>query len=359
MTASQTCLVLHDNSAEAGQIRKLLQGLRGYRFGHIDKVRAEEVAASDDLLVVVDLAAKDIVSRLKRLPLRNHGVNSRHVFAIRQGSRREAVQASALGATATVTLPLTIAAIATAFGAGRPKASRLWLDEPEPLATGLTRASEMVSTLLAPNLVVGPGFDHALTRCAEAISQAIEEMGIGAWLRAVRGHHSHTFRHCLLVAGHTAAFGQQLQFSRRDRNLLLVAGLLHDVGKSEIPLEILDKPGRLDDDEMTLMRTHSGRGYDLLKASGEVGTDVLDVVRHHHEMLDGSGYPDRLIDKQIGDLVRLATIADIYSALVETRAYKTPMPPMQAWTCLKDMGPRLDQPLVDAFRPIAVASAQG
>ena len=107
-----------------------------------------------------------------------------------------------------------------------------------------------------------------------------------------------------------------------DQRRLARAALLHDVGKAFIPVTILDKPGALTPEEMEEMRQHPRRGYDALSAQGGFPPEMLDVVLHHHEFLDGTGYPNGLSGKQISDIVRVTTIMDIYAALVEKRAYR-------------------------------------
>ena len=133
--------------------------------------------------------------------------------------------------------------------------------------------------------------------------------------------------------------------------------MLHDVGKAKIPLAILNKPGRLTDEELSVMRTHAAAGYELLRQQGQYGADVLEVVLRHHELLDGSGYPDGLAGPQINDLVRLVTICDIYAALIERRPYKPPMPPARAFNILQEMGQKLEGALVHAFAWVAESSA--
>ena len=107
-----------------------------------------------------------------------------------------------------------------------------------------------------------------------------------------------------------------------DQRRLARAALLHDVGKAFIPVAILDKPDALTQEETDEMREHPRRGYEALAAQGGFPPEMLDVVLHHHEFLDGTGYPDGLSGKQISDIVRLTTIVDIYAALVENRAYR-------------------------------------
>jgi HD-GYP domain-containing protein (c-di-GMP phosphodiesterase class II) len=135
-----------------------------------------------------------------------------------------------------------------------------------------------------------------------------------------------------------------------------MAATLHDVGKARIPLSILDKPGRLDPVEDEIMKRHPVIGYELLKDLSGISAEVLDGVRHHHEYLDGSGYPDGLTAEGISDLVRLLTISDIFAALVEQRPYRPPMSREAAYKVLCGMEGKLEGSLVKAFRKVALAA---
>jgi HD-GYP domain-containing protein (c-di-GMP phosphodiesterase class II) len=130
--------------------------------------------------------------------------------------------------------------------------------------------------------------------------------------------------------------------------------MFHDIGKAKIPLAILDKPGRLDDNERALIEMHPVAGFDVLKANSAISPEILDAVRHHHEYLDGSGYPDALCAESISDIVRVLTIADIFAALIEQRTYKPTMPREKAYEILRGMHGKLEKPLVDAFRDVAL-----
>jgi HD-GYP domain-containing protein (c-di-GMP phosphodiesterase class II) len=135
-----------------------------------------------------------------------------------------------------------------------------------------------------------------------------------------------------------------------------MAATLHDIGKARIPLAILDKPGRLDPAEEATMQLHPVIGYNVLKARGDIAPDVLDAVRHHHEYLDGTGYPDGLHGSRIADMVRLLTISDIFAALIEARSYRAPMPRERAYRILQDMERKLEPALVRAFEQVALSA---
>jgi putative nucleotidyltransferase with HDIG domain len=216
----------------------------------------------------------------------------------------------------------------------------------------------------AANRTIAEAFDAA--RCGAPISlasveagtaailEAVSECGIRTWLEIVSRYDQQLYQHSLSVAGYAAAFGDGLTLSWADQMRLARAALLHDIGKSRIPLAILNKPGRLTPDEMAVMRTHPSVGADLLGAQEEFDPTLLAVVRHHHEMLDGSGYPDGLSAGDIPDLVRLVTICDIHSALTERRAYRNPLPHEAAHEIMRDMGAKLDVDLLRAYRSAVV-----
>ena len=184
----------------------------------------------------------------------------------------------------------------------------------------------------------------------------IAQDGLSAWLDNVRRYHEGTFQHCLLVTGVAIGFALETKFAEPDIKRLGIAATLHDVGKAQIPLSILDKPGRLDPAEDEIMKRHPVLGYELLKDIPGISLEVLDGVRHHHEYLDGSGYPDGLPAGQITDLVRLLTISDIFAALIESRPYRPPMSRRDAYKILCDMDSKLEMPLVKAFRPVALVA---
>ena len=151
-------------------------------------------------------------------------------------------------------------------------------------------------------------------------------------------------------------FAQHLGMREEDQRRLTRAALLHDVGKAFIPVAILDKPGTLTDEEMAVMRKHPRLGYEALAAQGGFPPEMLDVVLHHHEFLDGSGYPDGLRGDQISDIVRLMTIVDIHAAMVEKRAYRLPFTHIKAFAIMEQMGDKLDQHLLQVFRPVALGT---
>jgi putative nucleotidyltransferase with HDIG domain len=192
-----------------------------------------------------------------------------------------------------------------------------------------------------------------------SVIDAVAEGGIRQWLEVVWTYDDLTYQHCLLVTGLATEFALTLNFSESDCTRLVKAALLHDVGKARIPLGILTKPAALTRDEMDIMHTHVRIGYELLRDQGDYDPEILEVVLRHHEMLDGSGYPDGLVGSQIPDLVRLVTICDVYAALIERRSYKKPLEPKRAFKIIEEMIGKLEGALVRAFALVAELSAAG
>ncbi len=132
----------------------------------------------------------------------------------------------------------------------------------------------------------------------------------------------YTYMHSVAVCGLMVALARQLNLSEEETRQAGLAGLLHDIGKAAISNEVLNKPGALTDEEFDLVKLHPQRGYDILLA-GKVSDKVaLDVCLHHHEKVDGTGYPDGLKDKEISLFARMGAVCDVYDAVTSNRPYK-------------------------------------
>jgi putative nucleotidyltransferase with HDIG domain len=275
------------------------------------------------------------------------------VFAVDDGARRQTMQAGALGATTFITRPVTGKALLEKLmgdvGALVGETADLELDQSHGVAAGI----DALQSIFAAVGLGKPIDSVRLDRASEAVVSQLQSGGLAQWVDIVRMHHSQTYQHCLLVTGIATAFACHLGFSRADRNKLALAGLLHDVGKASIPIAILEKPGPLDEGELAVMRQHPEFGFAALKSAAGLEADVLDMVLHHHEYLDGSGYPHGLRGSEVSDLARLMTISDIFGALLERRSYKDPLSGPAAYKVLQKMGAKLDPDVTRAFAPIA------
>ena len=168
-------------------------------------------------------------------------------------------------------------------------------------------------------------------------------------LARIKTADEYTFMHSVAVCALMVGLARQMGLNDEATQQAGLAGLLHDLGKAHIPLAILNKPGKLSDAEFALMRGHPGAGHALLQGQG-LPAPVLDACLHHHEKIDGTGYPHRLPAEQITTLARMAAICDVYDAITSDRPYKAGWDPaeslrrMAEWT--RD---HLDQRLYQAF----------
>jgi putative nucleotidyltransferase with HDIG domain len=187
------------------------------------------------------------------------------------------------------------------------------------------------------------------------IAECLNESSIGSWLEAVKQHDSYTYRHSMIVSGVAVAFAMQLGMRNADVQRIATGALMHDIGKVHIPLKILDKPGKLSPSERAEINKHPGYGFEILRKDSQFDDEVLDIALHHHELLDGRGYPEGLAGDQISDLVRIITVVDIFSALIDKRPYKETIPADEAYQILLDMDGKLDMDILKAFKPTALA----
>jgi putative nucleotidyltransferase with HDIG domain len=312
----------------------------------------------DAAVVSADLKNADSIAALKELSAKFKGAK-RKIYILDQKARLQAAQAYALGATHVLFNPVTTGSLLRVLA--DPSAPNKFPEETsrekEQGARGAASASAASLASLFTAVQRGQAIDITDAKlAARTISDSVAEEGLTEWLTTVRRHHEGTYQHCLLVTGTAVAFGLKLGLAKADIERLHSAAMFHDIGKARIPLAVLDKPGRLDPQERAIIETHPAAGYDILKASHGISPEILDVVRHHHEFLDGSGYPDKLCAGSITDLVRIMTISDIFAALIEDRRYKPPMPRPQAYEILCGMNGKLEAPLVKAFREVALNS---
>ncbi len=340
-----------DNPAKLAAIRAVIEP----KFPVTSELLGGTTAQRGDvqaLVVKADLRTIENICAIKKIINSLRKVRTR-IFLIDETAHLHVSQAYALGAT-RVLLGSTNQARLLA------ELAELVAGSSSPIAElqGAQAAAAVGEAALASMftaVATGMPIDVQSTKSAgHYIADSIAEHGLSDWLMTVRRHHEGTYQHCLLVTGVAIDFGLSLGVAKADLERLYSAAIFHDVGKAKIPLAILDKPGRLDDQERMLIETHPAAGYDVLKGNGQISAEVLDAVRHHHEYLDGSGYPDGLCAESITDIVRILTISDIFAALIEHRRYRAPMSREDAYDILQSMNGKLEKPLVAAFRDVAL-----
>ena len=260
-------------------------------------------------------------------------------------NRRALVQAHALGATAVLPRPVTVEAVRRIIfpksetGGGADRQSEVRSPPAETLGTrSIAAAAVLLDQVFSACVDGGPIDASALRHTAALVGPAIQQISLAAWLDLVRRHHTGTYRHILQVMGIAVCFGQAISLREDDIDRLALGALLHDIGKCWAPEALLDKPGKLTETEFTIVKRHSFDGWAALRtAELALDDEVCDMVLHHHEYVDGSGYPDGLVGAAIHPLTRILTVCDIYGALIEERSYRPPIPPLRALSILEEM----------------------
>jgi putative nucleotidyltransferase with HDIG domain len=159
----------------------------------------------------------------------------------------------------------------------------------------------------------------------------------------------YTYMHSVAVCALMTALARELKLTDAEVKQAGLAGLMHDMGKAGIPLEILNKPGSLSDNEFHVVREHPKLGYDMLLKANISDPVTLDVCLHHHEKIDGSGYPEKLSSDQISLFAKMGGICDVYDAVTSTRAYKPAWDPGIALKRMASWSGHFDPVVFKAF----------
>ncbi len=195
-------------------------------------------------------------------------------------------------------------------------------------------------------------FTEVKSNCQSLVT-AVENNDFKSILEGVRSHDDYTYAHSMRVATLLTLLGHAAGFKNDDQLLLSSGGLLHDVGKMNIPHNILNKPGRLTEDEFEIMKSHVTETVDYLDTVDNIPKAVYIIAEQHHEKIDGSGYPYGLKGKELNELARMAAIVDVFSALTDRRIYKPAMPAEKAMSIMtEEMGGHLDMHYLKLFKAI-------
>ncbi|MCY4753232.1 HD-GYP domain-containing protein [Pelomonas aquatica] len=168
-------------------------------------------------------------------------------------------------------------------------------------------------------------------------------------LARLKTRDDYTYMHSVAVCGLMVSLARQMGMGDAEAREAGLAGLLHDVGKMQMPLEVLNKPGSLTDAEFSVMRSHPERGWELLKEGAKVPATALDVCLHHHEKIDGTGYPHKLAGEQISLLARMGAVCDVYDAITSTRPYKAAWDPAGSLQRMAQWKGQFDPAVFQAF----------
>ncbi|PKO42875.1 MAG: phosphodiesterase [Betaproteobacteria bacterium HGW-Betaproteobacteria-22] len=225
-------------------------------------------------------------------------------------------------------------------GQARPKAKRITADEERTRARQVISASKKAVTSMFNDARMGKAIK------VEAAMQFVDDIAAsvsrneGALVSLVRlkTKDEYTYMHSVAVCALMVALANELGLSEAETKQAGLAGLLHDIGKAAIPMDVLNKPGALTEDEFTLVKLHPERGHAMLLQANITDAVTLDVCLHHHEKMDGKGYPHQLKADEISLFARMGAVCDVYDAITSNRPYKAGWEPgvslqrMAQWT---------------------------
>lgn len=221
-----------------------------------------------------------------------------------------------------------------------PRASQAW-SKTQTFVEQITRDIEQ-------------GNDLNLEDARPVIRECVESIKANAsamfWMSRIKSRDAYTAEHCLRVAIFTVAFARFMGMPDDDLEIAGLCGLLHDLGKLKVPEGILNKPGALSPEEYAIMQQHTTFGFELLKSDPGLDPIIGDVTRHHHERMDGRGYPQQLQEWQISRFARMVSIVDAFDAMTSDRCYRDGIPASDAIRVLyRNRGRQFDADMVEAF----------
>lgn len=250
----------------------------------------------------------------------------------------------------------TYTAPVVAAGAGETPARRAVAARPD-LASELTRARnicqegrdavEAMFREVRMGRMVEPA---AMLPLAEEITASVDRHpGALISIARLKTADDYTYLHSVAVSALMVGLARQFGLDDDQCREAAMGGLLHDMGKARMPLEILNKPGRLTEEEYAVMQTHPEEGERLLRDSGLENATVLHMVRHHHEKYDGGGYPAQLPAEATPLLTRMSAVCDVYDAITSNRPYKDGWDPGESLRKMASWRGHFDPAVLKAF----------
>ena len=233
-----------------------------------------------------------------------------------------------------------------------PEGRLVHFDEEIERATEIRNETAAALKSALADVVAGRGVDVRKVNEASAVmtESILRNVDAMVSLTRIKKHDPYTALHCMNVCTLVVAIAQADGVDPGRLAMITTGTLLHDVGKTRVPLEILNKPGRFEPHELAEMRKHAKYSGDIMREEGGFTEEQIAIAEQHHEMLDGSGYSDGLKADEIHPYARMTAVADVYDALTAKRVYKPAMPMHQALMMLhKNRGTEFDEHFVDLF----------
>lgn len=211
-----------------------------------------------------------------------------------------------------------------ASSSAAPKSIRMTASEENERAKQVITGSKKAVASMFHDVRMGKAINAESAMLLVDDIAASVDRNLGALISLVRlkNKDEYTYMHSVAVCALMVALAKELDLSEAETKQAGLAGLLHDIGKAGIPLEVLNKPGALTDDEFTLVKLHPERGHEVLLQTSIDDEVTLDVCLHHHEKVNGKGYPHQLKADEISIFAKMGAVCDVYDAITSNRPYK-------------------------------------
>jgi putative nucleotidyltransferase with HDIG domain len=283
----------------------------------------------------------------------------RSQFLIKDSSRLMELQASGIShcwidLSKGIDVPAREAAVVErrpADAAPAPKRERTSLGEEMEQAARIRARSAAAMRRLFKEARLGNAIEPGA--CVTLVDDIVESLDRNPdallSLARLKNADEYTYVHSVAVCALMVSLGRQLGLNDAQCRQAGLAGMLHDLGKAAMPQEILNKPGKLTNEEFDIIKQHPVRGYEMLLEGADVSEEAKDVCRHHHERFDGTGYPDRLAGEQISLVSRMGAVCDVYDAVTSDRPYKAGWDPAHALSQMATWKGHFDTAVFQSF----------
>ncbi len=212
-----------------------------------------------------------------------------------------------------------------------------------------TKASEVMDELFTNPDALG-NIEKSQDIVDGFVNLILQEESTIASIMQIAAHDYYTHTHSINVSVYTLSLAKFIGLEDKDLEDIGMSSMLHDLGKSKVDWEIINKNGKLTDDEFMQMKKHPAAGYEIALKMGITDKRILSGIRSHHEKLDGNGYPDGLKGNQISLFARIIAVCDVFDALTTKRTYKDAMSSFTAIKIMKEqMGEHLDKRIIEGL----------
>ena len=247
--------------------------------------------------------------------------------------------------------PAAAAAVVDSEAAPQPRSERVPLaDEMERAARLRARSAQAMRRMFA-EVRLGNAIEAG--ECVALVDDVVESINRNPdallSLARLKNADEYTYLHSVAVCALMVALGRQLGLDDAQCREAGMAGMLHDLGKAAMPQDVLNKPGKLTAEEFAIIKQHPVRGYEMLLAGADVSEEVMDVCHHHHERVDGTGYPHGLTADGISLLARMGAVCDVYDAVTSDRPYKAGWDPAHALAQMATWKGHFDTAIFQSF----------